>query len=240
MNSDNVYNNVIDKLQNYMLNNNVIERSLQNKMDKIVIEQKHNKIFEYKKKDEKIKTLNQKYVLFWYLYLFKHDEIIEKINIVLEKKLKIEYIDKIRQNKQLIKLHKFATLSHLENQLANEEKIDLKTFFTLCVIENINIFYISKKTYFELLINDDKIHIIHHLDNYSKYGYEESKQQIIETYRSTLLKIDNIEKPIKPITSYKICELLEYCNRLGIETCVKDTNKNKCKKDLYESIIQYF
>ena len=50
MNSDNVYNNVIDKLQNYMLNNNVIERSLQNKMDKIVIEQKHNKIFEYKKK----------------------------------------------------------------------------------------------------------------------------------------------------------------------------------------------
>ena len=108
------------------------------------------------------------------------------------------------------------------------------------MIENINIFYISKKTYFELLINDDKIHIIHHLDNYSKYGYEESKQQIIETYRSTLLKIDNIEKPIKPITSYKICELLEYCNRLGIETCVKDTNKNKCKKDLYESIIQYF
>ena len=73
MNSDNVYNNVIDKLQNYMLNNNVIERSLQNKMDKIVIEQKHNKIFEYKKKDEKIKTLNQKDVLFWYLYLFKHD-----------------------------------------------------------------------------------------------------------------------------------------------------------------------
>ena len=233
------YNNVIDKLQNYILNNTVIERSLQNKMDKIV-EQKHTKIFEYKKKDEKIKTLNQKDLLFWYLYLFKHDEIIEKINIVLEKKLKIEYIDKIRQNKQLIKLHKFATLTHLENQLANEEKIDLKTFFTLCVIENINILYISKKTYFELLLNDDKIHIIHHLDNYSKYGYEENTQSIIELYRSTLFKIDNIEKPIKPITSYKILELIEYCNKLGIETHIKDTTKNKCKKDLYESLIKYF
>jgi hypothetical protein len=165
---------------------------------------------------------------------------LENINIVLEKKLKIDYVEKIRKEKQIVKSHKFATLTHLENQLANEEKIDLPTFFTLCVIENINILYVCKKTYFELLMNDDKIHIIHRLDNYSKYGYEGIVQSKIELYRSTLFKVDSIEKPIKSISSYKVSELVEFCTKLGIEICVKDTNKNKSKKDLYESLIQYF
>ena len=41
---------------------------------------------------------------------------LENINIVLEKKLKIEYFEKIRNEKQVVKSHKFATLTHLENQ----------------------------------------------------------------------------------------------------------------------------
>jgi hypothetical protein len=73
---------------------------------------------------------------------------LDNINIVFEKKLKIDYVEKIRKEKQIVKLYKFATLTHLENQLANEEKIDLNTFFTLCAIENINVLYVCKKTYF--------------------------------------------------------------------------------------------
>ena len=89
-------------------------------------------------------------------------------------------------------------------------------------------------------MNDDKIHIIHRLDNYSKYGYEGIEQFKIELYRSTLFKVDDVEKPIKSISSYKVSELVEFCNKLGIEIINKDTNKNKSKKDLYESLIQYF
>ena len=248
-NSTGKYNDVVNKLQDYMLNDNIIKRSLENRLFENKLfensNKKSNKIFEQKPK-EIIDTIipKQKDNLFWCFYILKYGEtnyeMLDNINIVLEKKLKIEYIEKIRKEKTIVKAYKFASLLHLENQLANEEKIDFNTFLTLCVVENINVLYVCKKTYFELLMNDDKIHIIHRLDNYSKYGYEGIIQSKIELYRSTLFKVDNVEKPIKTITSYKVSELIEFCNKLGIEICIKDTNKNKSKKDLYESLIQYF
>ena len=240
---ENKYNDVINNLQDYMLNENTIKSALNSRIDNNLT--KPIKIFEKIIKG-KMDTISpkQKDSLFWCFYILKYGEqnyeMLENINIVLEKRLKIEYVEKIRKEKQIVKSHKFATLTHLENQLANEEKIDLPTFFTLCVLENINVLYICKKTYFELLMNDDKIHIIHRLDNYSKYGYEGIEQSKIELYRSTLFKVDDVEKPIKSISSYKVSELVEFCSKLGIEICVKDTNKNKSKKDLYESLIQYF
>jgi hypothetical protein len=55
------------------------------------------------------------------------------------------------------------------------------------------------------------------------------------------------------MSAYKTQELLDICNKLGIETNVASSNndangvantenavKNKSKKDLYESIIKYF
>ena len=256
--NDKQYNDVINKLQYYMLDENTINRSLvksnntlNNNTNRKAFDKSNNtsnnKSFENKifvKEGNDIFTPNQKDTLFWCFYILKYGEsnyeMLDNINIVLEKKLKIDYVEKIRKEKQIVKTHKFATLTHLENQLANEVKIDVNTFFTLCVIENINVLYVSKKIYFELLMNDDKIHIIHRLDNYSKYGYEGIAQSKIELYRSTLFKVDNVEKPVKTISAYKVSELVEFCSKLGIEISIKDTNKNKSKKDLYESLIQYF
>jgi hypothetical protein len=248
--SESQYNDVINKLQYYMLNENTIKRSLHNRINNCFDSnsEKSNKIYRQTPvlvKDKcAIFTPVQKDTLFWCFYILKYGEnnyeMLDNINIVLEKTLKIKYVEKIRKEKQIVKSYKFATLTHLENQLANEEKIDLSTFFTLCVIENINVLYVCKKTYFELLMNDDKIHIIRRLDNYSKYGYEGIDQSKNELYRSTLFKVDDVEKPIKSISSYKVSELVEFCNKLGIEIYDKDTNKSKSKKELYESLIQYF
>ena len=242
------YNDVINKLQYYMLNENTIKRSLQYRINNFENNKEHTKIprQNFVPIKDKCNTFTpvQKDTLFWCFYILKYGEnnyeMLDNINIVLEKTLKINYVEKIRKEKQIVKSYKFATLTHLENQLANEEKIDLNTFFTLCVIENINVLYVCKKTYFELLMNDDKIHIIRRLDNYSKYGYEGIDQSKNELYRSTLFKVDDVEKPIKSISSYKVSELVEFCNKLGIEIYVKDTTKSKSKKDLYESLIQYF
>ena len=237
------YNDVINQLQYYMLDEQLIKKSLDNRLENNLT--KHIKIFEKNIKERmNIFSPKQKDTLFWCFYILKYGEqtyeMLENINIVIEKRLKIDYVEKIRKEKQIVKSYKFATLTHLENQLANEEKIDLNTFFTLCVIENINVLYVCKKTYFELLMNDDKVHIIHRLDNYSKYGYEGIEQPKLELYRSTLFKVDCVEKPVKSISSYKVSELVEFCTKLGIDICIKDTNKNKSKKDLYESLIQYF
>jgi hypothetical protein len=87
----------------------------------------------------------QKDPLFWSFYIMVHGdlayELIQPINLVSEKKIKIEYIEKIRLNKALLKQHKYATLSHIENQLLNEQRIDIKTFFSLCVLEKMNVFF---------------------------------------------------------------------------------------------------
>jgi hypothetical protein len=240
--------NILSRLQDYMFTENLINQTLENRLIQTEIPIKNNKnMYSKQSPNKEINSMfvpKQKDSLFWCFYIimngqYKYD-MLEHINVVIEKKLKIEYIEKIRKEKQIVKKYKFATLTHLETVLANEDKIDLSTFLTMCVIEGINILYICKKTYFELLMNDDKIHIIHRLDNYSKYGYEGLEKSKIELYRSTLFKVDSVEKPIKSISSYKVSELVEFCTKLGIEICVKDTTKNKSKKDLYESLIQYF
>ena len=158
---------------------------------------------------------------------------------ITEKKHKIEYVERIRKEKQIVKTYKFATLTHIENNLANEIQLDIKTFLTLCTIENLNVLFVKNKTYYELLMNDsNNLYIVYLLQN-NKYGYEINPinaQQI----KTTFYKLDNIDKPIKSITGYKLLELVEICEKLAIDIVNKETNKNKCKKDLYEAIIQYF
>ena len=74
----------------------------------------------------------------------------------------------------------------------------------------------------------------------NKYGFEMATEETLTNIRSSLYKIDNVDKPIKALSSYKVKDLIEICNKLAIETTNKDTGKTKSKNDLYESIIQYF
>ena len=166
-------------------------------------------------------------------------EMLEYKNILTEKNLKIEYVEKIRKEKQTVKTYKFATLTHIENNLANENQLDVKTFLTLCAIENLNILFVKNKTYYELLMNDgNELHTVHLLQNY-KYGHEINPTGA-EQIKTTLYKLDNMDKPIKTMSGYKLSELVEISEKLAIETVNKDTNKSKNKKELYEAIIQYF
>lgn len=275
------YNDVITELQDYMLTNNLLKRSIlysrpMNTTTKITNVEKtlNNSVFsiscgtvvggastltvaEALKKDiNHIFYPKQKDSLFWSFYIMVHGdvayELIQPINLVSEKKIKIEYIEKIRLNKALLKQHKYATLTHIENQLLNEQRIDIKTFFSLCVLEKINVFYIHKKTYYELQINKDDNNIDTNnstfilyssknpkINNHLKYGFELGISEKIENFKKDFFHIENLEKPIKSISGYKLNELLEYCKRLGIET-MNQNNKTKNKKELYESLIQYF
>ena len=47
----------------------------------------------------------------------------------------------------MIKTYKFGiSLTHIENQLVNESCIDIPTFLILCVLENLNIFFVDRNT----------------------------------------------------------------------------------------------
>jgi hypothetical protein len=181
--------------------------------------------------------------LFWAFYIMKNGEesyeSLGKINIVIERKIKIEYIERFREGKQVLKTYKTAPLTHLENVLLNEKQIDIKTLIALCVIEGISFMYIYKNTYFEMNIDADEstqLHAIVRMDMPTKYGYKII--QDAKPIRESFYKIDNMNKPLKSMSAYKLDELVLFCNKLAI-TSEKDGKKAN-KKCLYEMLVQYF
>ena len=96
-----------------------------------------------------------------------------------------------------------------------------------------------------MLMNDsDKIYIVHEIQSQSKYnnkyGYEMGTNESISNIRNTFFKLEAIHKPIKAISAYRLDELINICNKLVININNNITSKQKSKKELYESIIQYF
>ena len=95
---ENKYNDVINQLHDYMLNDNTIKSALNSRIDNILENsfEKPKKTFE-KTIKERLSTFSpkQKDSLFWCFYILKYGEtnyeMLENINIVLEKKLKMEY-----------------------------------------------------------------------------------------------------------------------------------------------------
>lgn len=191
--------------------------------------------------------------LFWMFYIMdKGDEKYEMlgdINVVKEKKEKINYVDVLRNNKSLLKKKKITKLDEIENQLVNENKINIKTFISLCVARNMNLFYICdyKRIFHECITNevDDCVYFIHK-NKYNNSYYQEKinddfdnlkVKERVEYYRQNYLKMDNIEWKIKSISAFKVCDLKNIINILGIK--IENDGKGLTKKDLYESVAQH-
>ena len=247
------YNDVFVELQDYILNTANIEKSIKSKI--VYAKNDKSRVKENEKCLEKNIEKSELYIpkqqdsLFWCFYIIKNGETnyetINYKNTLLAKQLKIELVSAIRKNKDIVKMYKFDTISNLESNLANENNLTVKTFLTLCAIENINIIYVRNKTYYELFVNDTGIiYIVHEIPvqskYHNKYGFELATPEMANNIRNTLYKIDNIDKPIKGASSYKVQDLLDICNKLSVDTIDKDTGKNKTKKDLYESILFHF
>jgi hypothetical protein len=181
--------------------------------------------------------------LFWCFYIIKHGqdayESLGKINIVIERKIKIDYIERFREGKQVLKTYKCAPLPHLENVLLNETQIDMKTCIALCVMEGISFMYMYKNTYYDMNIEVDEtthIHSIVKMDLPMRYGSKIVAD--VQTIRTSFYKIDNLNKPLKSMSAYKLEELVVFCDKLGLT--MKTDGKKVSKKNLYEMLVQYF
>ena len=155
------------------------------------------------------------------------------INIVKEKKEKIAYIETMRNNKILLKNNKIKNVSDIENYLLNKNKINIKTFFSLCVIKNLNVIYIddNKKIMFECLNNQEnnKTYLLNFKNN--NYFITEKHEKKKELNKNNYIILDNVDLKIKSISSYKVLDLKNMINILNIKL---DCKKNK--KELYDII----
>lgn len=186
--------------------------------------------------------------LFWCFYILKYgfskyEMEVGNQQFSIEKKEKFKYIDEVRKqdNKDLLKIHKIKPLSLLEDDLANQEKISIKTFFALCIIENINVILIDKRKVYEVLTTDDpKIHVIHRNSiTYEHHIELDVPAEKYIMYNETYYKMSNFDTSLKAMTSYKLEELVELCKKLDINTEIKE-KKKMSKKDIYELLVQLF
>ena len=250
-NNSNQYNDVLNDLQDYMLYQDNMINSLRMKIESTpkdirIVKPTNNTNTVIR---QQLFIPNQQDSLFWCFYIIKNGDVkyetLNNKNTLIAKQMKIELVDLIRKNKDIVKMYKFDTISNLESNLANDNNLNVNTFLTLCAIENINIIFLRKNTYYEMLMNDsDKIYIVHEIQSQSKYnnkyGYEMGTNESISNIRNTFFRLESIDKPIKAISAYRLDELINICNKLVININNNITSKQKSKKELYESIIQYF
>jgi hypothetical protein len=186
--------------------------------------------------------------LFWCFYILKYgfskyEMEVGNQHFSIEKQEKFKYIDYVRNpiNKDLLKIHKIKPLSLLEDDLANQEKISIKTFFALCIIEKMNVILIDKRKVYEVLTTDDpKIYIIHRNSiTYEHYIELDVPADKINMYKESYYNMCNFDTSLKAMSSYKVEELLELCKKLEINTDIKE-KKKMTKKDIYELLVQQF
>jgi len=213
----------------------------------------------YSKYNEPFKINNHKNFadkLFWIFYKIINnfnDSDLEHINsFTIMKEFKINCVEKLKNQKNILKDFKIQK-STVEDDLTNNEKISFKTFHALCVLYLVNVILIrDNNTYCVLCSNNDEKVI--NLQNYKLLKItnvkmsslfnnfdielvnsttEEELQKILKSYYA----IENIEKPLKAFSNYKLDDLVSIAEKLNI-TIYDETSKKKKKQELYENILQ--
>jgi hypothetical protein len=187
----------------------------------------------------------QKDSLFWCFYIAKHGfskyEFPNTTSFENEKTIKYECIYKLREKKELLKAKKVKNIKEdVEDDLGSKEKITMKTFLALCIVENLNVLYIHKRKCFCIHSNDaDSWHVVHCIDKpYTKYAYETNVTvERLESYKTEYFKWENYDKPLKAASAYKVEELVQMCKQL---TPDKPLDKKLGKKELYELLLVHF
>ena len=195
-------------------------------------------------------TITDRDTLFWCYYIIKYGyEDYEMVGqrFSVEKNLKIECINKIRKDKELLKTHKLKR-SEIESELLNDERLSLKGFLAICIYNNINFLLIDNRKYYELIVNsevnEDEVSCNIIKCEKGKYTVDITDEvDVIENkltnYRNSFYRIDNLTKPIKAFSTYSLSELVEICESLKISVTTPDGKKMK-KKELYTEILKHF
>lgn len=191
--------------------------------------------------------------LFWCFFIIKHGVstyyMRGQYTFAFEKQLKFQYIEHFQKQKELLKTFKISQ-SEVENQLANDSIIQMKTFFSLCALENINVIYFNNNTYYEYTANDSaEIHVVEKTSSFKRGDKRSSSyeyvgvinQKDLNIRRAGSFKLESLDKPLKCISAYKVTEVEDFCKQLQINifTDVMNVECNKKKKRSKTELFHY-
>tara|TARA_B110000037_G_C17034095_1_gene470793 strand:- start:107 stop:847 length:741 start_codon:yes stop_codon:yes gene_type:complete len=233
----------ITELQDFVLNERNIEKIFKHMKKKDKIKQKE--IIQKKEKLDKMELLlpHFKDKLFWCYYILTKGhssyEMIHKEGFKESVEEKIKLVEEIRLKKDLLKKNKWKK-SAIEDDLINNQYISLTTFFCICTIKNKNILYIDGNKFFTLMDEldySDNLNII--IKKNSEYGIfmgsDEEKKMKLEKCKNNFWQINNLSKPIRAISAYKLKDLQNICKKLNINIYTENKLPKK-KSILYQEI----
>lgn len=224
--------------QNYTPNSSV-SNSIPKHIQKHLPKTQNNNIYKPLKKDS----------LFWCFYILKYGFSKYEMEVgsqyfTVEKNEKFKYIELLRgkENKDLLKINKIKPLSELEDDLANKDKISVKTFFALCIIEKMNVLLVDKRKIYQSMNNDSpEINVIHrNSDSFEHHIELNVSNESISNYKDNYYNVSGFDNVLKSMSSYKVDELLELCKKLNIVCGLESAKKKLTKKDIYELIVKNF
>ena len=154
----------------------------------------------------------------------------------------IEYLEEQEEWLRLLKKHKWKHRA-IEDELVNYKKITITAFMCICAINNYNIVYINGRKIYTLMNSDDittNLNIIENTDKgYSIFiGTDEEKHKKYIQSIEQLWHIDNLMKPLRGISSYRVKKLQDICTKLQIDI-YNEKKMPKKKSILYQMIQEY-
>jgi len=127
----------------------------------------------------------------------------------------------------------------------NKAKIEIASIKLLMLLDNENLLLIKKNCYQKIVFNRDKLSLS--VDNYNVIFCDVDNYYLQKNLNDRELvdiidksyEIDNFDKPLKGVSSYKLDELHEICKKLNIGLS-SNLGKNKTKQVLYTEILEKF
>jgi len=200
--------------------------------------------------------------LFWLFYKIvknlQESDLYYLNTFVVFNEFKNEMIDKIRDNKSILKKYKLK-INFLEDDILNNKTISLYTLRSLCILydkhlllmkdNNTYSFFSREEVSYKNLkeLNDEnnlmvvKLLYSNNSNNSNSFTIEDEIKLSnieIENILNKYYYIDNLEKPLKGLSSYKSDELYEIANKLNIQIYCNISAKKKVKKVIYDEIMK--
>jgi len=183
----------------------------------------------------------------------------EKFNNIFNQINKLDDIPGLKEFLKINKITKTTIKNDLTESTTYTGKTSYKLAKVICFLYNINIIVVEDKTYFKALVNseiyadvdtnvdvDVNVHqdkgnlVISPVTNYNQITINENNEYFVtlnltensvKYITEKYYEIHDFDKKIKGIGYYKVDELTEIANKLGINTSIK-----KKKQDLYNEI----
>jgi hypothetical protein len=185
----------------------------------------------------------EKDTLFWCFYNLVYGKSAKAYEFIqntceTEQETRFLFIDVIRSNKDVIKPLKISR-TNIEENIIHDKNLNIRSVIALAhSLRCMNLVYISGRTYHEVMLDESfPCHLIQkHVDK-EKYGYcMNITSEQVEEIHASLWHMENMDKPMKSISSYKADDLRYICTQLQLEFKEDD----KCTKPvMYERIMQY-